>query len=459
MKSPPPVKRGKFEYDKDGLKYLHRTCAPPYEIESVVGLKNERPIGRHVAKHIKSKYPRDWWEAQIKLYGIKCSQFNIEAMKEILSRELGGLAVSPKVQQMEDSMAKEYQDLAKEYAAGNADETQKKMQKAKLGREEDQSRNALTDFSRPGHDAMRILSTTPEPTAKRTVMDEINQLHSKLLRTGPGDDIEGTWRIDCPEISSWYGDGHSMGRTGTDITWLIHPPQTSGSFVWGEISQVVVDGIVRIEWRDSDDWKGNTRSYVWRGRDNGTGEIQHSDEINRGVINFVSSHECLGTFACEFGGPYTFVGRKVSKGFPERTQSVAECQKEFRGYNWRRGNWESSARWGGCGDYDSEEDGEEDEGNEPEEVQMEERRKPKKVSMEARGLAPGMKNVEDGRRKPKRVSMEARGVAPGMNNAAEGNRKPKRVSMEARGVAPGMIEEGRKKPKRVSMEARRVAAL
>jgi len=94
---------------------IDRTPAPPYEIESVVGHKNERPIGRHVAKHIKSKYPRDWWEAQIKLYGIKCSQFNIEAMKEILSRELGGLAVSPKVQQMEDSMAKEYQDSAKEY--------------------------------------------------------------------------------------------------------------------------------------------------------------------------------------------------------------------------------------------------------------------------------------------------------------------------------------------------------
>jgi hypothetical protein len=124
-------------------------------------------------------------------------------MKEILSRELGGLAVSPKVQQMEDSMAKEYQDSAKECAAGKADETQTKMQKAKLGREEDQSRNALTDFSRPGQDALRILSTTPEPTAKRTVMDEINQLHSKLLRTGPGDDIGGTWRIDCPEISSW----------------------------------------------------------------------------------------------------------------------------------------------------------------------------------------------------------------------------------------------------------------
>jgi hypothetical protein len=51
-------------------------------------------------------------------------------------------------------------------------------------------------------------------------MDEINQLYLKLLRTGPGNDIGGTWRIGCPEISAWYGDGRSMGRTGTDITWL-----------------------------------------------------------------------------------------------------------------------------------------------------------------------------------------------------------------------------------------------
>jgi hypothetical protein len=51
-------------------------------------------------------------------------------------------------------------------------------------------------------------------------MDEINQLYLKFLRTGPGNDIGGTWRIDFPEISAWCGDGHSMGRTGTDITWL-----------------------------------------------------------------------------------------------------------------------------------------------------------------------------------------------------------------------------------------------
>jgi hypothetical protein len=57
-------------------------------------------------------------------------------MKEVLSRELGGLAVSPKVQQMEDSMAKEAQDLAKDTAPGKADETQRKIQKGNLDREE-----------------------------------------------------------------------------------------------------------------------------------------------------------------------------------------------------------------------------------------------------------------------------------------------------------------------------------
>jgi hypothetical protein len=94
--------------------------------------------------------------------------------------------------------------------------------------------------------------------------------------------------------------------------------------VWGEISQVVVEGIVRIEWRDSDNWKGKKINFVWRGRDNGTGEIQHSDEINCGVITFVSSHECLGTFACEFGGPYTFVGRRCLH-FIEALRKARRC--------------------------------------------------------------------------------------------------------------------------------------
>src|SRR5271170_4203173 len=234
MMSPPPVKRGKFEYGNDGLKCLHRTRATPHEIQSVVRLKNEGPITSQTIKYLKSNYPRDWWEAQIKLYGIECSQFNIANMKDSLSRELRGfMMVAPKVQQMEHSMAKEYRDSAKDYAAREkAEELPRKVQGGKLDRKLEGPRNALTDFSRPAYDALRR-SSTREHSADHSVMDEINQLHSKLLRTGPGNDVGGTWRIDCAEISSWCGD--SMD-SNTDIIWKIHQPQNSESFVWGEIS-------------------------------------------------------------------------------------------------------------------------------------------------------------------------------------------------------------------------------
>jgi len=454
MMSPPPVKHGEFEYGNDGLKYLHRTRATPHEIQSAVTLRNERPITPHITNLMKRKYPREWWEAQIKLYGMKGSYFSIDDMKEILSRKLTGMTVSPEIQHMEQSMAKEYQDLAKEYIElEKAEEMRRKAQQEKSDREYEGWKNLQNSLPEPPRPALRYSS--PEPVTAPFVKDEINRLHSQLVRTGPGNDIGGTWRIDCPEISSGYGD--SM-HSHTGITWIIHPPQNSKSFVWGEISQVVVDGIVRIEWPNSDNWKRKTRRFVWRGRDNGTGEIQHSDEINRGVINFVSSHECLGTFACEFGGPYTFVGRKVSRGFPERTQSIEECQKEFRRYTPRMWDLESTDRWGGCGNHDSDKEEDDEEGDEPKEVEMEERRKPKRVSMEARGVAPGANTVEEGRRKPKRVSMEARGVAPGMKDVVEERRKPKRVSMEARGVVP-KAGERRRKPRRDSMEDRIVAAL
>src|SRR5277367_1212275 len=189
MMSPPPVKQGKFEYGNDGLKYLHHTRATPSEIQSAVGLKNERPITTHITNLIKRKYPRDWWEAQIKLYGIKCSKFNIEDMKEILSRELSRLVVSPKVQQMEESLGKEYQDLAKEYIEREkAEEIQRKAQKEESDGEYEEWRNSLPESPRPA------LWSSPEPSTDTSVMDEINQLHSQLLRTGPGNDIGGTWR-------------------------------------------------------------------------------------------------------------------------------------------------------------------------------------------------------------------------------------------------------------------------
>jgi len=333
-------------------------------------------------------------------------------MKELLTREVDQLTVSPQLQQMEARMAKEYEPLAIKWTdREKQEEIERAAQREQSNREYEEWKKTHPDrplsfleYSNPPS-----VEPSPEPSPKTDdrIIREIEKLHEKLLETGAGIDIGGTWRIDCPKISSWYGTGRNAMCHNTDITWIIHSPQPSKSYVWVQISEVIVEGIARIEWPEATNWKGKTRAYVWRGRDTGTGEIQFQDNINCGTIVFTSSHECSGTFACEFGGPYPFVGRKVSRGFPAQTNSVEESKKEFHGYNERRWNSECSSRWGGGrGYYDSEEDMEENEEDEDEEeppkVMIEGPRKPERVSMEARGIAAGMNKIEEGRRKPKR---------------------------------------------------------
>jgi len=353
----PLVRQSKFEYGDRGIQCLSYTRASPDEIRAALRLnKNVRTLTPRIAKANKRKYPRNWWEAQVRLYGIHCPKYTVDEMKGLLTRALGGLAVSPKIQEMEEAMAAEYRVSAKEWRAREkVEELQREFQRKKAAKEyEDWKRSrpesspTIQKISYPPTD----LSYSSDQTSNR-VMDEINQLHAQLLQTGAGSDIGGTWRISCPDISGWHGD--SMGRN-TDVTWIIHPPQSSESFLWAQIDQVIVEGIARIEWPDPDSWKGVSVPFVWRGREEGTGEIQFQDSVNCGTITFTSAHECAGDFACEFGGPFDFVGKKVERGLPERAKGIQECQKEFQGYNQKRWDWEGTARWGGGGDYNSEEE-------------------------------------------------------------------------------------------------------
>jgi len=108
---PLPVRQNKFEYGDMGFKYLSYTQATPNEIRTAL----DRPLTSRIAKINKRKYPRNWWEAQVRLYGIQCPKYTVEEMKGILTRELGGLTVSPKIQEMEAGMGNEYQVSAKEW--------------------------------------------------------------------------------------------------------------------------------------------------------------------------------------------------------------------------------------------------------------------------------------------------------------------------------------------------------
>jgi hypothetical protein len=257
-------------------------------------------------------------------------------MKSLLTRALGGLAVSPKFQEME-GMAAEYHVSAKEWRAREkVEELAWEFQRKKAAKEYEDWKNSRPE---PPPTIQRIsspptdLSYSSDQTSNR-VMDEINQLHLNFFEWEP----EATLVERGASLAQTSVDGMESQWVinNTDVTSIIHPPQSSESFLWAQIDQTIVEGIAWIEWPDPDNWKGFSVPFVWRGRDEGTGEIQFQDSVNCGSITFTSAHECLGDFACEFGGPFDFVGRKVERGLPERAKGIQECQKEFQGLNQKR---------------------------------------------------------------------------------------------------------------------------
>jgi hypothetical protein len=180
---------------------------------------------------------------------------------------------------MEEAMAAEYRVSAKEWRAREkVEELQREFQRKKLAKEYEDWKSSrpepppnIQKISYPLTDLSYSSNQTSNQTSNR-VMDEINQLHAQLLRTGAGGDIGGTWRIFCPDINGWHGEVDSMDRN-KDVIWIIHPPQTSESFLWAQIDQVIVEGIARIEWPDPVNWNGVSVPFVWRGKTRARGRF------------------------------------------------------------------------------------------------------------------------------------------------------------------------------------------
>lgn len=355
-------RQGKFAYSRNGLTYDSHPRAPASEI--VLATSGHKRI----SKAKRRKYRRSWWEAQVRLYGIKCTTMTMDGMRDALKTAVrAGLEVSGKIREMEEKMGKEYIIWEQEFKEREEEEEEREnkeflaAQKAWRERTTKEGAEGESGRARPyGWDLLKVRdSPSSSPPPKQTVMEKINEMHARLLRSGPGNDVGGTWRIDCPEISSW-NDHSNHGTSNTDITWSIHPPQPTSTHLYAKISQVIVVGFCRIDW-DHKKWKGKELPFTWRGRETGEDESQWRDEVNRGFITFSSSHECEGEFQCEYGGPYEFVGRKVAIDVAAGTESFGECRKEFEKFTERRWNRECNSRFGGwAGDSDDDEEGGQD---------------------------------------------------------------------------------------------------
>src|SRR5271165_6397672 len=80
--APPPLVHAKFECVGDGLTVSGHKRVSQTELELALGIQKPSPNGRE--KIIVEKRPKSWWEAQVRLYGLKCSKWTIDSMKKVL---------------------------------------------------------------------------------------------------------------------------------------------------------------------------------------------------------------------------------------------------------------------------------------------------------------------------------------------------------------------------------------
>ena len=91
----PPLKYGRLRCSGNGFTCNSHTRAPPDVVKANLEL----------AGNVSTQPRRDWWEAQVRLYGIECSTWTIEGMKTALRKQLKSceLRFTEKMERLEES--------------------------------------------------------------------------------------------------------------------------------------------------------------------------------------------------------------------------------------------------------------------------------------------------------------------------------------------------------------------
>jgi hypothetical protein len=340
---PSALKFEKFECRGKGLLFAGNQRESPTGLKFALGILT---LGRILPgggeKIIKEKYPKTWWEAQVRLYGLKCSKWTVENMKQVLCHAVeAGIEVSEEVKELEERLNKEYAELEKENkspkATDNRHPTSKKTALAP------QAITKTINSADAGQKPSPILDARSINNPSRAKqLATINRLHSALLDSGnEGTTIFGTWQLDCPDITTEWC--HNEDLKQQNIIWKIHPPQVHDSHLWVGFKQIIVEGVLRIQWKSAlerNNWKNRKNTFTFRGRETGEGELLCDDDVNKGWIIFTSSHECHGEFECQFGEkPWSFTGKKVNAKVTGK--HAYTLLKDYERYEreWRKTAW------------------------------------------------------------------------------------------------------------------------
>jgi hypothetical protein len=270
MSHAPPLKHGKLECAGLGFTFggHHRQSPSDLAMELGLGVRLT-PSGRISKRAYKPpKRSKSWWEAQVRLYGLKCSKWTVEGMKQVLMVALQkGLIVPDDLARMEQKLEHEYLAADAEFQKRADDARDAKwanltsdIDKANLDPErflkpiksdggvkvlrglqgraqihQLAERMGLFSQSTDGEggryddrilvlgkhrddvwrEINRISSNVRAQQISRELAEknEIDDMHRELVKRGDGGDIGGTWHLEMPELTEQYQSG--------EITWEI----------------------------------------------------------------------------------------------------------------------------------------------------------------------------------------------------------------------------------------------
>jgi hypothetical protein len=376
MSHAPSLKHGKLECSGSGFTFCSHHREDSSSIAMEVGLQPRlTPSGRISKRQTVDKRPKSWWEAQVRLYGLKCSDWTINGMRAVLTAALQeGLEVPDDLSRLETNFNEEYRADDARFQARAAQARDRKWAAlpsdvAKVDHDPERFLQQLrsdggvkalrglfhraqfhsiaqrmglfsqsTDGVGGGYDDRILVVGKDRDEVRREInristgvhaqlradevaqQIEIDQRHRNLVKRGDGGDIGGTWQLDMPELSRIYQSG--------DVRLIIASPDDSG-YVWASFDLVILEGVVRIDWAGPrSGWKGKERKFRWKGTETGEGVIQY-EKSNGGTVTFTSASTCSGTWWGSYG-TFEFTGKKISREMPA---SVDHLEDEFESYN------------------------------------------------------------------------------------------------------------------------------
>ena len=352
MLQAPPLKYGKLQCSGSGFTFASYTRESPATIRAALGI--DGTLSRR----------RDWWEAQVRLYGVPCSTWTIEGMKMALKMQLkkGELCVSHEL----NRMAQVYNDKYHSDNKAIENRASNPQPLTRLSREE--ARTAVNDQTRlfwevrmlgavigvPGlgwrerkrihraaerqglytktisgdlllvarnsQELMRETKKDAEEAAARArVLEEerkareiarkaeIDRMHQETVESG-NEDIAGTWIL---EMRIYRIRGYA------ELSMQFAVPDDGT--IWATYN-ILHKGVLQMEWNGPN--QAGNKSFEWTktsGVD--TFDFDYDNHKGTGTITFISPYTCEGMW-----DSHEFTGRKVSN---EVTAMREQCKADF----------------------------------------------------------------------------------------------------------------------------------